>query len=139
MIDTVVGNQKPRVRFGGNLCQINAESVNFLVVFLPFWLSGGESGGVLDLMEENIAAFRFLRHDLKRSRVTADHDHLIRRCKLKSVAFKRTVADWKCLNRHAVILINDTRLDIGSFDFVAIFVGFFKAVDTEVDVRLICF
>ena len=113
--------------------------MNFLVVFLPFWLSGGESGGVLDLMEENIAAFRFLRHDLKRSRVTADHDHLIRRCKLKSVAFKRTVADWKCLNRHAVILINDTRLDIGSFDFVAIFVGFFKAVDTEVDVRLICF
>ena len=90
-------------------------------------------------MEENIAAFRFLRHDLKRSRVTADHDYLIRRCKLKSVAFKRTVADWKCLNRHAVILINDTRLDIGSFDFVAIFVGFFKAVDTEVDVRLICF
>ena len=59
MIDTVVGNQKPRVRFGGNLCQINAESVNFLVVFLPFWLSGGESGGVLDLMEENIAASAF--------------------------------------------------------------------------------
>ena len=139
MIDTVVGNQKLRVCFGGNLCQINAESVNFLVVFLPFWLSGGKTGGVLDLMEEDIAAFRFLRHNLKRSRVTADHDHFIRCCKLKSVAFKRTVADWKCFNRHTVILINDTRLDISSFDFVAIFVGFFKTVDTEVDVRLICF
>lgn len=81
VIDTVVGNQKSRVRFGGNLCQINAESVNFLVVFLPFG-SLAESPAVYSTSWRRISQpSAFCATISSGSRVTADHDHLIRRCK----------------------------------------------------------
>ena len=112
--------------------------MHFLVVFLPFWFSAGDSGSVFHFMEKNIAASGFFRHQIQRGSITGDHDGPVISDKFITVAGQRSMADRKCFNTYPVVLVDDT----GFFNFchiyfVAGFIGLLKAVDPKIDISLI--
>ena len=137
MVDAVIGHQQ----FGlCNFCdfgQIGREGMDGTVVFLPLRCPLGKSAGVLDLVEQDIAAFAVLRNDRQRAGVAGNQNLLVGRLKKIGVAFQRAVADRQGGDRHQLVLIDDAGLYLGHIDLVSLGVGLLEAVDAEVDVHRI--
>ena len=109
--------------------------MHLAVIFLPLRFARGNAGGILDLVQQNIAVFGLFRDDVERGGIAADDNGLpVFCCELIAVAFECAVADGERLHGNTLVFVNNARFNLRRFHLITVFVRALKAVQAKIDI-----